>query len=438
MFMDSLYQDLNSRGIIKQTTSDELEKALTRHKLTLYCGFDPSSDSLHVGSLLPLITLKRFENAGHKVLAVIGGATGMIGDPSFKSAERTLLNDSQIEFNLNGIKTVISQFLHTQHKGGPTQILNNAQWFAKYHYIEFLRDIGKHFTINHMLTKESVRSRLEDRDHGISYTEFSYMLLQAYDFYYLHKNHGCTLQLGGSDQWGNITAGCELIRRMSALESKEAHTAPQVFGLTHPLITKSDGTKFGKTESGTIWLDPQKTTPYQFYQFWLNTADADVIHYLNYFTFLPLKEIHELAKLTHSEPEKRIAQKKLAEELTLFVHGEDAYKNAINSSQALFQGDYSALSLSQIKESLHDAPSTDITITDLKEIDGSLIELLALTKLCPSKGIARKDLQAGGIYLNNQRVSDIQKKITEQDFLHNAVLILRKGKKNYHLVFLNK
>jgi tyrosyl-tRNA synthetase len=320
----TLYQDLEARGIVKQVTDPDLSAKLASAKLTLYCGFDPTSDSLHVGSLLPLLTLKRFQQAGHRCIAVVGGATGMIGDPSGKTQERSLLGPEQLAHNVQGIRQTISRFLDFD---GPNaaKLANNADWFRDVSYIDFLRDVGKHFTINHMVAKESVRARLEDREHGISYTEFSYMLLQAYDFYVLNQRENCTLQIGGSDQWGNITAGIELIRRMHAAkggpeERKDERT--DVFGLTHPLVSKADGTKFGKTEKGTVWLDPKRTSPYQFYQFFIQTTDADAPTFLRFFTFLSVDEIASLENSIKTEPEKRLAQQVLARELTRLVHGE--------------------------------------------------------------------------------------------------------------------
>ena len=274
----NLYRDLEARGILKQVTSPELEKRLQDKPITLYCGFDPTSDSLHVGSLLPLLTLRRFQKAGHRVIAVAGGATGMIGDPSGKSHERSLLDRATLDRNLRGITATLSKFLDMSGTNA-AKVVDNASWFSGISYIDFLRDVGKHFTVNHMLAKESVRARLEDREHGISYTEFSYMLLQAYDFYHLYKSHGCELQIGGSDQWGNITAGLDLIHGLAGHDAK-------AYGMTHPLVTKADGTKFGKSESGTIWIDAAKTSPYQFYQYFIQTADADVMTFMDYFTDL--------------------------------------------------------------------------------------------------------------------------------------------------------
>ncbi|MGZ3709943.1 MAG: tyrosine--tRNA ligase, partial [Bdellovibrionota bacterium] len=350
----SLYDDLEARGLVKQVTDPEMKAALSRGRLTLYCGFDPTSDNLHVGSLLPLLTLRRFQDAGHRPIAVVGGATGMIGDPSGKSQERQLLTEEVLRKNVEGIRKVVSKFLRLD---GPNAALlvNNADWFSGLSYIDFLRDVGKHFTVNHMVAKESVRARLEDREHGISYTEFSYMLLQAYDFHVLHEREKCTLQIGGSDQWGNITAGIELIRRMRADAGQEAAT---VFGMTHPLVMKSDGTKFGKSETGTVWLGAEKTSPYAFYQWLLQTTDADVMNYLKYFSMRPMPEILALGESLTREPEKRNAQQALARELTELVHGKAELERAEKASQALFGTGIRELDERTLLDVLAGAPST--------------------------------------------------------------------------------
>ncbi|NDG85708.1 MAG: tyrosine--tRNA ligase, partial [Proteobacteria bacterium] len=331
----SLLQDLKDRGILYQLTDEGLGAHLAKEPTTLYCGFDPTSDSLHVGSLLPLITLRRFQLAGHRPIVVLGGATGMIGDPSGKSQERNLLAEDQIEKNIAGIRSVASKFLDFEHKKNAALILNNREFYNGMDVLVFLREVGKHFTVNSMIQKDSVRARMEDRDHGISYTEFSYMLLQAYDFYRLHREFACTLQIGASDQWGNITAGTELIRRKLAHAhsgEEEQNSAHSAFGLTHPLITRPDGVKFGKTEKGAVWLSPEKTSPYQFYQFFIGSPDSVVITWLKFLTFLPLSEIAELEKKTQTQPEKKAAQKALARELTLLVHGKEALERALSAT----------------------------------------------------------------------------------------------------------
>lgn len=429
----SLYQDLESRGLIKQVTSPHLAKKLASESMTLYCGFDPTADSLHVGSLLQLCTLKRFHQAGHKIIAVVGGATGMIGDPSGKSQERSLQTQDQLNINQAGITEVINRLLGKDSK---ITVVNNYDWFKNLNFIEFLRDTGKHFTVNHMMAKESVRARLEDREHGISYTEFSYMLLQAYDYYHLHQKYGCNLQVGGSDQWGNITAGIELIRRMHAHlhHQKVEENLEHAFGITSPLVQKSDGSKFGKTESGTVWLSANRTSPYELYQFFIQTTDADAAVFLKYFTFLPLDEIKRLEATIKTAPEKREAQKTLAEEVVKMVHGDGALQKATQATDALFSEDICKLSEQELKDLFSGAPSLDKSKSTLSGEGIALIDLLAESGLCASKGAARKDLQGGGIYLNNIRMSDVNCRVTSKDLIASYALVLRKGKKNYHLV----
>lgn len=425
----SLFEELQVRGLIHQQTDASLEKYAQKNPISLYSGFDPSSNSIHIGNLVGLLNLRRFQLAGHRPIALVGGATGMIGDPSGKSQERTLLSSEQLEKNVQGMKKILAKFLDFDGKKG-AKLLNNADWFKNYGYLDFLREVGKHFTVNYMMAKDSVKSRLHDREHGISYTEFSYMLLQAYDFYVLHREENCTLQIGGSDQWGNITAGCELIRRMGAAQGKKESVA---FGQTHPLVTKADGSKFGKTESGTIWLDSEKTSAYQFYQFFLRTSDTDVISYLKYFTFLDLEEIQALEHLLKKEPEKREAQKKLASEVCTLVHGKSETEKAEKASLALFGTEIKDLDQRAILEIFSDAPST----TKPRSLLSSgllLIDLLADGTLSKSKGAARKDIQGGGIYLNNERVSDVQAKVKQSDLIADRYLVLRKGKRNYYLI----
>lgn len=430
MTSPDLYRDLEARGILKQITDPELEKALAQSSLTLYAGFDPTSDSLHLGSLLPLLTLRRFQLAGHTPIAVVGGATGMIGDPSGKSQERSLLDDAQIERNLSGISAVISRFLDFE---GPhaARVVNNADWFKGFSYIHFLRDIGKHFTVNHMMAKESVRARLEDREHGLSYTEFSYMLLQAFDFYHLHKNSGCTLQIGGSDQWGNITAGIELIRRIGAAEGGSTSEKP-AYGLTHPLVSKADGTKFGKTEAGAIWLDPKKTSPYAFYQFFIQTADADVMNFVKFFTFISLDEIAVLEESVKKEPEKRLAQLTLAKDVTKLVHGESELARVEKASQALFGSAIRELDERTLLDVMGGAPSTKKAKSQLGTY--TLIDALVDSQLCASKGAARKEIAGGGIYVNNERATDPATNLKPSDLIAGNYVVLRKGKKTYHLL----
>ncbi len=424
----NLFQDLQFRGIVKQVTDPDLEKALAAGPITLYVGFDPTADSLHVGSLLPLMTLRRFQTAGHRPIAIVGGATGLIGDPSFKAQERSLLDEAQLQRNLAGITKVIRRLLSYEGENA-AQVVNNFDWFRNISYLGFLRDIGKHFTVNHMIAKESVRARLEDRDQGISYTEFSYMLLQAYDFYRLHKDRGCTLQVGGSDQWGNITAGIELTRRMEAAEGRPQ---PKLFGLTHPLVTKADGTKFGKSEQGTVWLDAHRTSPYRLYQFFVQTADADVMTYLKYFTFLSHEELRALEQSLQREPEKRSAQQALAREVVRLVHGDAELARAEAATQALFGTSIRELDETTLLDVMSDAPSTQ---KDRAALDTyTLIDALVDTGLCTSKGAARKDIAAGGVYVNNERVSDVATVMKPGDLIGGNHIVLLKGKKNYHLL----
>jgi tyrosyl-tRNA synthetase len=428
----NLFSDLEFRGLVKQTTSPDLPKELAAKPMTLYCGFDPTADSLHVGSLLPLLALRRFQDAGHRVIAVVGGATGMIGDPSGKSAERSFLSEADLQKNLSGIRAVIGRFLKLDGPN-PALVLNNFDWFGM-SYLAFLRDVGKHFTVNHMMAKESVRARLEDREHGISYTEFSYMLLQAYDFVHLNEKEGCNLQIGGSDQWGNITAGIELIRRMRAHREKksEEELKDHTFGLTMPLVMKADGTKFGKSESGTIWLSEDRTSAYQLYQYFIGTADADVGTLLRFFTFLPHEEITRLENAVKTAPEKREAQTRLAQELVKLVHGDSALEKATGATQALFGTEIRNLAKPALLEAFAGAASTQ---KPRAAIDGALtvVDLLVEAGLCNGKGAARKDIQGGGIYLNNERVTDAAAIVSAKDLLADFALVVRKGKKSYHL-----
>ncbi len=433
-----LFAELEARGLVKQTTDPELPNTLAREKLTLYAGFDPTADSLHVGHMLPLIALRRFQKAGHRVIAVLGGATGMIGDPSFRAQERSLLTADQIESNVAGIRKVMERFLDLDGPN-PAILLNNADFYRGMSYIDFLRDIGKHFTINHMLAKESVRARLEDRDHGISYTEFSYMLLQAFDFYSLNVKEGCRLQIGGSDQWGNITAGTELIRRMRAHSGAAAgghHPIAQgeIYGLTLPLVLKSDGTKFGKSESGAVWLTEDRTSAYQLYQFFIQTADSDAGTYLRYFTFLPIAEIERLEAAIQTAPEKREAQTTLAREMVRTIHGEEALQRSEGASKALFGTEIRDLDARTLKDVFAGAPTTTKPRSSLASPGWPLIDALVESGLCASKGAARKEVQGGGVYINNERVSDPARAITSADVIAGGSLVLRRGKKTYHLI----
>jgi len=414
-----LLNELEWRGLINQVTDREgLEKLLAEEMVSLYCGFDPTADSLHIGSLLPILTLRRFQLAGHRPIALVGGATGLIGDPSGKKSERTLNAKEVVVQWSEKIKEQLSRFLDFEAEGNPAIIANNYEWIGELDVISFLRDVGKHFGLNYMLAKESVQSRIET---GISFTEFSYMILQSFDFLKLYQKENCKLQIGGSDQWGNITAGLELIRKTE----EEA----KAFGLTIPLVTKADGTKFGKTESGTIWLDKEKTSPYEFYQFWINTDDRDVIKYLKYFTFLTKEEIGELEKQLQEAPEKRAAQKALAEEVTKLVHGEEALRQAVKISEALFSGSVSNLTADEIRQGFKDVPSFEY---DGEEVP--LVELLVMSGVVSSKRQAREDLANGAIYVNGERVQDVNKVLTRDDRIEGQFTVIRRGKKKYHVI----
>jgi len=415
-------QELEWRGLIADCTErPELEKRLAAGPVALYVGFDPTGDSLHIGSLVPLLGLRRFQLAGHVPIALAGGATGSIGDPSGKATERQLLDKSVLDANIAKIKEQLKRFLDFETKSNPARLVDNADWTAPVTYLEFLRDIGKHFSVNMMVAKESVRARMEDREAGISYTEFSYMLLQAFDFFHLRKEFNCELQAGGSDQWGNITAGIDLCRKKLG-----AH----VFGLTMPLITNADGSKFGKTVAGAIWLDASKTSPYRFYQYWIRVDDRDVIRYLKYFTFLNREQIGELERQHTEKPELRAAHKALAKEMTDLIHGPGATAEAIRASEILFGGELEGISEKTFNDIVGEVPTKEVERAKL-EASVPLMELLVLSGLTPSKGQARKDLEGGGIYLNNVRQTDAQRMTGTADLLFGKHLLLRKGKRNY-------
>jgi len=421
----SILDELQWRGLVADCTdTEELTKKIAS-PVTLYCGFDPTADSLHVGHLVPLLALRRFQNYGHHPIAVAGGATGSIGDPSGKSAERSLLTKDQITANVESVRPQLARLLDFDRQSNPARLVDNADWTAGLSYLDFLRDIGKHFTVNQMVAKESVRARMEDREVGISYTEFSYMLLQAFDFYVLCRDHGCELQIGGSDQWGNITAGIDLMRKK---------LSRQGYGLTMPLITKADGTKFGKTEGGSVWLDPEKTSVYKFYQFWINTADADAVRYLKFFTFLPKEEIEVLEKKHTENPGAREAHKALAKAVTDLIHGEHATQEAVRASQILFGGELAGVSESTFNDIVGEVPTKEIEKAKLDAAGIPLVELLVHAGLCPSKGQARKDIEGGGVNLNNVREARADRTVTFADLLFDKHLLLRKGKKNYVVV----
>ncbi|MBE0698517.1 MAG: tyrosine--tRNA ligase, partial [Anaerolineaceae bacterium] len=419
------FAELKWRGLVYDcfAGTDEL---LASEKVTLYNGFDATADSLHVGHLVPLIALARLQRFGHHPIALAGGGTSMIGDPSGKANERQLLSHGQIEANIEAIKLQLAHFLDFEVKTNPARVINNADWLMSLALVDFLRDTGKHFTVNYMIAKDSVRSRI-DREEGISFTEFSYMLLQSYDFLYLHDNIGCKLQTGGSDQWGNITAGVELIRKVRGGER-------QAYGMVYPLIVKADGTKFGKSETGTVWLAANRTSPYRFFQFWLNTDDRDVVSYLKLFTFLSQEQIAELAAAASEHPEQREAQRVLAREMTGLVHGQTALEKATLASQALFGGEISGLTGDDIQDIFADVPSSQIPRAQLEGEGLAIVDLLANSGFVKSKGEARRAISEGGISLNNQRVSEPTQAVTVSSFIDGRFLILRRGRKNYHLV----
>jgi len=420
----NLVKELTWRGLVQDImpgTEEQLNKEIT----TGYIGFDPTSDSLHIGSLVPILLLIHLQKAGHKPVALVGGATGMIGDPTGKSDERNLLSEQELQTNLEGIKRQLSKFIDFSGNG-PTSavIVNNYDWFKGMTFIEFLRDTGKHITVNYMMAKDSVKKRIEG-DTGISYTEFAYQLMQGYDYYWLYTNLNCKLQMGGSDQWGNITTGTELIRRKAGGEA---------FGLVCPLVRKADGGKFGKTEKGNVWLDPVKTSPYQFYQFWLNSSDEDAEQWIRMFTFLSQQEIEEIINKHKTDAGARALQKALARELTVFVHGDDEYKKALETTEKLFAN--------------MSAPAESLSEEDLKGMEGiiksnvqadlilqkDLLTLLVECKIFPSKGEARKMIQQGGLSLNRHKIVDPSLKIDSDKLLHNKYLLVQKGKKNYYLI----
>jgi tyrosyl-tRNA synthetase len=421
--MSSFVDELAWRGLVHQSTDEQLGALMQKERFTVYCGFDPTAPSLHLGNFIQILGLMRAQRAGHKAIAVVGGATGMVGDPSGKSAERKLLDRGVIEENIEGQRRDLSKFIDFSPAAG--LLLDNYVWMKDFGYLDFLARVGKMVSVNMMLGKESVRARLEDRDQGISYTEFSYMLLQAYDFLWLYENHGCKLQFGGSDQWGNITLGIDLIRRV---HGKEA------YGLTQPLITDSAGRKFGKSEKGALWLDPAKTSPYEIFQFFVQTGDDDVRRYLRYFTFLDEKTVKEVERTVETAPEKREAQRVLAREAVTILHGAEEASKAERAASALFTEGLDKLDAAAIEQVFKDAPSSAEAIGGLDGAGTPLVELLVRTQVCGSKGAARRDIEGGGIYVNDKRVDEVARALTRADLLAGRFVVLRKGKKNYHLV----
>ena len=424
MSQTDLLAELSWRGLIHQCTDQEgLSKLLGSGPQTVYIGFDPTASSLHVGSMMQLMMLRRFQKAGHRPIALVGGATGMIGDPSGKSEERNLLSPEQLQANVDGVAGQMRKFLDFDGQHAAL-LLNNFDWMQNYSYLDFLRDVGKSFPVGAMLGKESVRARLES-EAGLSYTEFSYMLLQAFDFVQLCKTHGCRIQAGGSDQWGNITAGIDLARRM---------LGEQVFGITAPLLTTSDGRKMGKTESGAIWLDANRTSPYQFYQYWRNVDDADVMRCIAYLTEIDREEYQELSQVTENDPGRRTAQNRLAEWMTEFVHGSDGLTSAVKASKILFGGEIGSQTDSSLGEIFADVPSSQEQKDRLQGEGYWIVEALRAAGLVGSGGEARRAIKDGGVYLNNERVTDDQYRLTLDDLASETVLILRKGKRNYALL----
>jgi tyrosyl-tRNA synthetase len=423
--MTNLFDELSWRGLVYDAT-EGLADVFARERVTGYIGFDPTAPSLHVGSLLTVMGLARLQRFGHSPIAIVGGGTGMIGDPSGKAQERLLLSREQIDENVAGIKGQLSHLLDFDARLNPARLVNNADWLASFDLLGFLRDTGKYFTVNYMLQKESVNRRLESED-GISYTEFSYLLLQARDFVELFDRYQCTLQMGGSDQWGNITAGIDLIRK---LRSQKTH------GLVWPLLMTAAGTKFGKTEAGTIWLDPARTSPFKFYQFWLNTDDRDVIKYLKYFTFLERSEIDALEVATAKSPEKREAQRVLARDVTARVHGGDQVTRAEQASTVLFDEDIATLKADDVLAVFADVPSTEIPAEAFDAEGIGVVDLVARVQLAPSKAEARRLVQSGGVYVNNRRVADPQARLMRNQAIDGRLFVLRKGQKQNHLVRL--
>lgn len=416
--MTTLLEDLQYRGIVYQMTNEEnINEMLEQEKISLYCGADPTADSLHIGHLVPFLTLRRFQQYGHRPVVLIGGGTGMIGDPSFKADERKLLTEDEVDANVEAIKGQMENIFDFSDDNAAV-LVNNKDWLKDISLISFLRDYGKHVGLNYLLSKDAIQSRLET---GISYTEFTYTILQAIDFGHLNKEFGVRIQIGGSDQWGNITSGLELMRRMYGTTNSE--------GLTIPLITKADGKKFGKTESGNIWLDKKRTSPYEFYQFWLNQRDEDVIKFLKLFTFVERAEIEELTVSVEEEPHLRKAQKRLADEITEFIHGSEGLEEAKKVTEALFSGDIKSLDAVQIKDALKDAPSAEVDAEDK-----TLVNVLVNAKVSPSRRQAREDISNGAIYINGERMQEVNHEITEDDKINGEFTVIRRGKKKYTIV----
>lgn len=419
----SILDDLRRRGLIEQFTNEEaIARDLSSKSVSIYCGVDPTADSIHVGHLLPFLTLGRLQRQGHRPVILVGGATGMIGDPSGRSSERSLLTLEQVAHNVECIRRQVSRFVSFEGENAAVMV-NNIDWIGPLTYLEWLRDVGKYFTVNYMLGKESVRSRLEDREQGISYTEFSYMLLQAYDYLELNRTQNCTIQVGGSDQWGNITAGIELIRKKGQGEA---------YGMTFPLVTTSTGEKFGKSAGNAIWLDPERTSPYALYQYFLRSEDADVERFLKFFSLRPVDEIEAIVAAHAEAPHKREAQRILAEELTELIHGEEGLRRAKQATDILFGSEIEGLSDKELTSIFADVPAADLDRSKL-EAGYPIVDLLADSGLEKSKGDARRSLKGGGVYVNNRRVDGEELVVTPEHLASETILVLRKGKKSYLL-----
>jgi len=419
----TILDELRWRGMLADCTDlDALTQRIAQGPITLYAGFDPTADSLHVGNLVPLFALRRFQMHGHHPIALAGGSTGMIGDPSGKSEERNLLTPEQLARNLEGIRPQLAKFLDFEVRPNPARLVNNVDWTAPVGVLDFLRDVGKHISVNAMAAKDSVRTRIETRETGISYAEFSYMLLQGFDFYHLRKTCDCELQVGATDQWGNITVGTELTRKK---------LGATVWGLVFPLLTKSDGTKYGKTAEGAVWLDPKRTSRYRFYQFFVNADDAEVGTLLRALTFLPRPEIEALEAAQQANPGARPAQRALARELTLLVHGAEGLDAATRASEILFGGSLAGMSEEVFREAVGEVPTRDLEIARLATPGVAIPDVLVQAGLAASKGQARRDIEGGGVYLNNERVGDAARSVTKSDLLFGRFLLLRKGKRTY-------
>ena len=422
--MDTIVEELKWRGMHYAST-DGAEEHLDEASRTVYIGFDPTAASLHVGHLLQVMGLVHLQRAGHTPIALVGGGTGLIGDPSGKAAERQLLTKEQVAENAEGIRAQLAHFLDFAAAANPARMRNNLDWLGALSLVDFLRDIGKHFSVNQLLARDSVKRRIETDETGISFTEFSYALLQSYDFLELFRREGCTLQMGGSDQWGNITAGTDLIRRV---------TGERAYGVAIPLVTKADGSKFGKTESGTIWLDPAMTSPYRFYQFWINADDADVVKYLRFFSLRSHGEIEALEEAARTEPHARAAQRALAEEVTRRVHGETGLAGAERATKVLFGGEIEGLGADEVADIFADVPSASVSRDALSGDGVPLVDLLVEAGVAASRGEARRAIEGGGIYVNNHREAEVDRRVRLEDAIDGRFLVLRKGRKNFHLM----